>query len=446
MGVSGLPRTVAFVTTPPPAAHFRPCNDPERTTQLTKIFRCLAFLVCMMTCSLPSAAAAATSTAPQDPGYLAAIQGYAFDGGNDVGPWGFDVYESTSYVAYRLAQEGLPFSDSYQGHWGNADHWLEAARKLQMATGTVPKPGSVAVWVQKNHVAFVDSVINGVATFGEYNAKYTYDPPRYTWDPPGYDYSTSLANPSGGRPTAYIYFELSVPPHTSTTWLTYLNTTVGRSCSTGIGNPNKQGSSRTTQTLTLVSKTATPSGIELVYQSVVVSTAPNVPPTRSTMTLKYLVALSGELDVVPLTITRNGVSYFVSGFEVYPQPLGTSPSKLNKTLSDVFVKIEGTTTQARKELGAVNGAVASISFMATISVPAGGITTPGGYFATGVNISAGGSSVAFATSTPGLSQALKTELTNAMVSMFNGDVVFGRGVGIVKTTHLGGSSLFEGCR
>jgi hypothetical protein len=292
----------------------------------------------------------------------------------------------------------------------------------------------------------LDSVINGVATFGEYNAKYTYDSPRYTWDPPGYDYSTSLANPAGGRPTAYIYFELGVPPHTSTTWLTYLNTTVGRSCSNGIGNPNKQGSSSTTQTLTLLSKTVTPSGIELVYQSVFVSKAPNVPPTRSTMTLTYLVALSGELDAVPQTITQNGISYSVSGFEVYPQPPSTSPSQFKEALSDVFVKIEGTTTQARKELGRVNGAVVSISFITTVSVAAGGITTPGGYFANGVNISASGSSVAFVTSTPGLSQALKTELTNAMVNMFNVDIVFGRGVGIVKTTHLGIPSLFEGCR
>jgi len=417
---------------------------------LTKIFRCLALLVCMLICSLPSAAGAATSIAPQDPGYLAAIQGYPFDAGNDVGPWGFDVYECTSYVAYRLEQEGLPFSYSAWAYWGNADHWLAAARTFGWQTGTVPKPGSVAVWVQKNHVAFVDSVTNGVATFGEYNAKYTYDPPRYTWDPPGYDTSTSLANPSGGRPTAYIYFELSVPPHTSTTWLTYLNTTVGRSCSNGIGNPNRQGSSSTTQTLTLLSKAATPSGTELVYRSVVVSKAPNVPPTQSSMTLKYLVAPSGELDAIPQTIMQNGISYFVSGFAVYPQPLSTSPSgppsQYNMAQSNIFVKMEGTTSQARKELGPVNGAVVSIGYTATVSVAVGGIRTPGGYFAKGVNISAGGSSAAFVTSTPGLSQALKTELTNAMVSLFNTNIVFGPGVGVIETTYLGVTSLFEGCR
>lgn len=29
-GVSGLLRTVAFPITPPPSAHYRPCNDPEK--------------------------------------------------------------------------------------------------------------------------------------------------------------------------------------------------------------------------------------------------------------------------------------------------------------------------------------------------------------------------------------------------------------------------------
>jgi surface antigen len=153
--------------------------------------------------------AAATSAAPQDSGYLSAISGYPFDGGNDVGPWGFDVYECTSYVGYRLNQEGVAFSDSYKGvQWGNAGNWISAATSAGIPSGTSPEVGAVAVWadgsglLSEGHVAFVTSVSNGVASFAEYNAKYYY--PAY--NPPGFDTSTSTSNPSGKAPTEYLYF------------------------------------------------------------------------------------------------------------------------------------------------------------------------------------------------------------------------------------------------
>jgi surface antigen len=122
-----------------------------------------------------------------------------------------DVYECTSYVAYRLnrADGALAFSDSYKGvRWGNAGNWISAAKAAGVHSGTKPEIGSVAVWadasglLSQGHVAFVTSVSNGVATLAEYNARYYY--PAY--NPPGYDTSKSSSNPSGKPPTEYLYF------------------------------------------------------------------------------------------------------------------------------------------------------------------------------------------------------------------------------------------------
>ena len=162
---------------------------------------------------MPVFAATSLSAPYQDAGYLGAIAGYPFDDGNDVGPWKFDVYECTSYVAYRLNEAGVAFSDTYKlpkgADWGDAGNWIAAAKSAGVPSGTVPEAGAVAVWasqgsgpLEDGHVAFVASVSNGIASFAEYNAKYYY--PEY--NPPGYDTSTSESNPSGEPPTEYLYF------------------------------------------------------------------------------------------------------------------------------------------------------------------------------------------------------------------------------------------------
>ena len=177
-------------------------------TNTLRRFVTLGLLLGMVACLVVPAFSAVAATAPQDPGYLAKISGYPFDGGNDLGPWQFDVYECTSYVAYRLNLAGVAFHEAgFDGvDWGNASTWINAAATAHVPSGQTPVNGAVAVWSTKNHVAFVDSVTKGVATFSEYNAEYTYDPPKYNWNPPGYDVSTSSSNPSGTTPTEYIYF------------------------------------------------------------------------------------------------------------------------------------------------------------------------------------------------------------------------------------------------
>lgn len=330
--------------------------------------------------ALPPMVANASDTAPQDPGYLAAIQGYAFDEGNDIGPWNFDVYECTSYVAYRLNQVGISFSDSYDRvHWGDAGHWAEAAKDAHIPYGSVPKQGAVAVWVARNHVAFVDSVTNNAAVFSEYNAHYTYDPPKYDWDPPGYDKSTSLRNPSGGSPTIYIYFpNVSPAMGIASSWLSYLDTTVGQSCSIGYGSPLN-----IRQSMTLLSKKAGPSGTVLIYQRRTV-TIGSVPTPPIVATLTYLVSSNGEMDAIPQRESfGEGLTLSYGGFEVYPAP-ATLRNPKTFIQTTVYAQIRATTAEARKELGVplvnetVGFAISSAPAIANLETPGGNFSNPVG--------------------------------------------------------------------
>ncbi len=85
-----------------------------------------------------------------------------------VDPWKFYKCECTSYVAYKLNEAGIPFSNSYHGvHWGNASNWYNAARSAGVMRPTAPQVGDVA-WFD-NHVAYVESVSYPKVTMSEYN-------------------------------------------------------------------------------------------------------------------------------------------------------------------------------------------------------------------------------------------------------------------------------------
>jgi hypothetical protein len=73
--------------------------------------------------------------------------------------WDFYQGQCVSWVAYRLNElNGFAFSNSYRGqHWGNAGHWLTAARNLGISYSGTPSLGSVA-WYAYGHVAYVEQV------------------------------------------------------------------------------------------------------------------------------------------------------------------------------------------------------------------------------------------------------------------------------------------------
>lgn len=72
--------------------------------------------------------------------------------------WGYPVdgtgSNCTNYVAFRLAQRGVP----NPGNLGNGDQWAGNARAKGIAVDQTPRVGAVAQWTRINHVAYVDGV------------------------------------------------------------------------------------------------------------------------------------------------------------------------------------------------------------------------------------------------------------------------------------------------
>ena len=79
-----------------------------------------------------------------------------------VDPWNFYKGQCTSFAAWRVTRTlGLAFHNYYKGqHWGNANHWDDAARAAGISVTTTPRVGDIAVrnsgtW---GHVAYVEKV------------------------------------------------------------------------------------------------------------------------------------------------------------------------------------------------------------------------------------------------------------------------------------------------
>jgi surface antigen len=97
-----------------------------------------------------------------------------FYNGSYGDPWGFALRNCTSFVAWRLRMtNGLADFENHFGgvHWGNANHWDEAASDLGYLVDDVPAVGAVAQTDagSKGHVAWVESVGDDTVTVEEYN-------------------------------------------------------------------------------------------------------------------------------------------------------------------------------------------------------------------------------------------------------------------------------------
>jgi surface antigen len=115
----------------------------------------------------------------------AGVNDYPYRGtANHLDPWGFYTGYCTSFVAFRLSQEGIHFHGaSLRGpngktaFFGNGGSWDAAARSIGYTVDTHPSVGSVAVWHGGEnyawwggHVAYVMAVTSsGQAVMEEYN-------------------------------------------------------------------------------------------------------------------------------------------------------------------------------------------------------------------------------------------------------------------------------------
>jgi hypothetical protein len=119
------------------------------------------------------------------------------DGGKQIlDKWQFWICECTSYVADKLNERGVPFSDHYKGVlWKSGGNWINAATAAGVPYSKTPRRGDVArIW--QNHVAYVEAVDSlGDVTISEYNAGHPHD------------YSTrTIKRGSAGYPSYFIHF------------------------------------------------------------------------------------------------------------------------------------------------------------------------------------------------------------------------------------------------
>lgn len=115
----------------------------------------------------------------------AGVNDYPYQGHpNQLDPWGFYTGYCTSFVAFRLSQEGVVFHgarltgpNGKTAFFGNGGSWDSAAASIGYAVDGNPTVGSVAVWHggesgawPGGHVAYVMAVDTaGNATVEEYN-------------------------------------------------------------------------------------------------------------------------------------------------------------------------------------------------------------------------------------------------------------------------------------
>jgi surface antigen len=91
--------------------------------------------------------------------------------------WNFAARNCTSFVAWRLNQDGIAFHNYYGGpHWGDASNWAVAAASVPANSSRprvwvdhTPSVGAVAQW-NSNHVAYVAGILtSGDIVIEEYN-------------------------------------------------------------------------------------------------------------------------------------------------------------------------------------------------------------------------------------------------------------------------------------
>ncbi|OYD08390.1 CHAP domain-containing protein [Paludifilum halophilum] len=103
---------------------------------------------------------------------------YASTAGVDA--WGFYNRQCTSFVAWRMNQRGINFTNTMRGgRWGNATNWDDNARALGYRVDQSPSVGAIAQWnagvggasSAYGHVAYVTGVNGSMVTIEEYNHK-----------------------------------------------------------------------------------------------------------------------------------------------------------------------------------------------------------------------------------------------------------------------------------
>ena len=102
----------------------------------------------------------------------------------DYNQRGFATNQCTAFAAYRIASRlGVPSFNNYwhNQHWGDAEHWDDAARAAGITVNKTPTVGGIAV--NEIHVSSVDGVRHGhVAYINRVYSDGSFDVEEYNWN------------------------------------------------------------------------------------------------------------------------------------------------------------------------------------------------------------------------------------------------------------------------
>lgn len=111
--------------------------------------------------------------------------------------WGmYGGHNCTNYAAYRLSKNGV---DRPSYRLGNANQWVENAKRAGVRVDSTPAPGAIGAWPGRNHIMYVDEVGPGYLLTSEDNY------PGYY--PKGLFQRLKVFKGSRNYPTQFIHFE-----------------------------------------------------------------------------------------------------------------------------------------------------------------------------------------------------------------------------------------------
>lgn len=162
----------------------------------------------VLTVGIPAATASA-----------AGVNDYPYRGTiNRLDPWGFYTGYCTSFVAFRLTQEGIRFHgasltgpNGKTAFFGNGGSWDAAARSIGYTVDSLPSVGAVAVWHGGEnyawwggHVGYVMAVTaSGQAVLEEYNWSHSVAYDQRVATAPRYIHFVAGASAAPVQPVSY---------------------------------------------------------------------------------------------------------------------------------------------------------------------------------------------------------------------------------------------------
>jgi hypothetical protein len=244
----------------------------------------------------------------------------------------------------------------------------------------------------------------------------------------------------------------SVPPTTTvqgaragSTWLNYLDTKVGQSCT--ISGTTSQGVVGT-DTLELSSMYRTSAGTVLNYRSEVTAIATGVPAVHTTTNLPYVVLRNGDLGAEPdLGSLGNGFQWSYQGFELYP-PISSLRLSSASLVSFVTMSLSATTSSAKQQLEQILTSGSEMHVRLSVKVflmaPQHNIVTPAGLYSDYVGVKFDVVSMQ-ALNVKSQYAASFSSASSLATSMSGTTTYFARGTGPVRADEAGLTLLRSGC-